>query len=196
MAACRAPAYAGALACSDEPLAFVLRQLGWEKVSGLIGLAAFLALPSVILMMIYGQTRIFFSMARDRLLPEGLTTIHPRFGTPYVVTVVTGAVVVITAAFFPVGKLADLSNGGTLFAFFAVALGVMMLRVKQPDKKRPFRAPIIWIVGPLALFGCAYLFYSLPLQPKLVFLGWAALGLVFYRLYGYKRSALAPGSVP
>jgi APA family basic amino acid/polyamine antiporter len=196
LAACRAPAYAGALACSDEPLAFVLRQLGWEKVSGLIGLAAFLALPSVILMMIYGQTRIFFSMARDRLLPEGLTTIHPRFGTPYVVTVVTGAVVVITAAFFPVGKLADLSNGGTLFAFFAVALGVMMLRVKQPDKKRPFRAPIIWIVGPLALFGCAYLFYSLPLQPKLVFLGWAALGLVFYRLYGYKRSALAPGSVP
>jgi APA family basic amino acid/polyamine antiporter len=184
LAACKAQAYSGSLACSDEPLAFVLRQLGWEKVSRLIGLAAFLALPSVILMMIYGQTRIFFCMARDRLLPDGLTTIHPRFGTPYVVTMITGAVVILTA------------NGGTLFAFCAVALGVMLLRIRQPDKKRPFRTPLIWVVGPLAMIGCLYLFFSLPLQPILVFLGWAVLGLVFYRVYGYKRSALAPGSVP
>ena len=189
--ACKAPVYAGALACSDEPLAFVLRQIGWEKVSRLIGLAAFLALPSVILMMIYGQTRVFFSMARDRLLPDVLTRIHGRFKTPHVVTMITGAVVVSMSAFLPVGKLADLSNGGTLFAFLAVALGVMILRLKQPERPRPFRTPIVWIVGPLAIVGCAYLFFSLPLGPKLAFLGWAVIGLVVYFSYGYKRSALA-----
>jgi APA family basic amino acid/polyamine antiporter len=189
--ACKAPIRAATLVCSDEPLAHVLRQLGWEKVSRLIGLAAFLALPSVILMMIFGQTRIFFCMARDRLLPDALTKIHPRFKTPYVVTLITGGVVIVAAAFFPVGKLADLSNGGTLFAFFAVALGVMMLRRTQPNRKRPFRTPVVWFVGPVAMAGCAGLFSLLPWVPIAVFCGWAALGLVVYALYGYRRSTLA-----
>src|SRR5665213_2289173 len=139
--ACADPVKAATLVCSDEPLAHVLRQIGWVKASRLIGLAAFLALPSVILMMIFGQTRIFFSMARDRLLPDVLCTIHKRFGTPYVVTMITGAVVILASAFLPVGKLADLSNGGTLSAFFTVALGVMVLRRTNPQRKRPFRAP-------------------------------------------------------
>ncbi len=194
-AACRAPAYAGSLACSEEPLAFVLRQIGWDKVSRLIGLAAFIALPSVILMMIYGQTRIFFCMARDRLLPDVLTQVHARFGTPHVVTLITGGFVILTAAFLPVGKLADLSNGGTLFAFFSVALGVMILRVRQPERNRPFRTPLIWFVGPLALFGCAYLFYSLSAFTQLAFLAWAVIGLFIYRFYGYRRSALATPAV-
>ena len=189
--ACMDPARAASLVCSDEPLAYVLRQIGWDKVSRLIGLAAFLALPSVILMMMFGQTRIFFCMARDKLLPEVLTSIHSRFGSPHVVTMITGGVVILAAAFFPVGKLADLSNGGTLAAFFAVALGVMMLRVTQKTRKRSFRAPAVWIVGPLALIGCVSLFLLLPLFTILVFFGWAALGLVVYSLYGYRRSALA-----
>jgi APA family basic amino acid/polyamine antiporter len=157
----------------------------------LIGLAAFLALPSVILMMIFGQTRVFFSMARDRLLPEALTKIHPRFNTPHVVTLITGIAVVLAAAFFPVGKLADLSNGGTLAAFFAVALGVMILRRTNPERKRPFRTPVIWLTGPLALAGCAVLFALLETAAKMVFFGWAAFGLVVYALYGYRRSAFA-----
>jgi basic amino acid/polyamine antiporter, APA family len=190
--ACMDPSKLGSLVCSDEPLAHVLREIGWDKVSRLIGLAAFLALPSVILMMMFGQTRVFFSMARDRLLPDVLTTIHPRFNTPHVVTMITGTVVMCAAAFFPVGKLADLSNGGTLAAFFAVALGVMILRRKDKDRKRPFRTPGIWVVGPLALIGCLGLFLLLPLVTIMVFFGWAALGLVVYRFYGYKRSTLAP----
>ena len=189
--ACKDPAKAVALVCSEEPLAHVLRQIGWEKVSRLIGLAAFLALPSVILMMMFGQTRIFFSMARDRLLPEVLTKIHGRFNTPHVVTITTGVGVILAAAFFPVGKLADLSNGGTLTAFFAVALGVMILRKTNPGRKRPFRTPFVWIVGPLALIGCVVLFSLLPLFTILVFFGWAAFGLLIYALYGYRRSALA-----
>ncbi len=194
--ACKDPAKAVALVCSEEPLAHVLRQLGWARVSRLIGLAAFLALPSVILMMMFGQTRVFFSMARDRLLPEVLTKIHPRFKTPHVVTSITGMGVIVAAAFFPVGKLADLSNGGTLAAFFSVALGVMILRVTNPARKRSFRTPLIWVVGPAALIGCVVLFSLLPLLTILVFFGWAAFGLVVYALYGYRRSALATPQPP
>jgi APA family basic amino acid/polyamine antiporter len=142
-------------------------------------------------MMIFGQTRIFFCMARDRLLPDYLTRVHGRFKTPHVVTIITGVVVIATAAFFPVGKLADLSNGGTLFAFLAVALGVLILRSKQPERPRPFKTPIVWFVGPLAILGCIYLFFSLEWFTILAFLAWAVIGLVVYFAYGYKRSSLA-----
>ena len=192
--ACRQPDNKTQLVCSGEPLAHVLDQIGWKKVSQLIGLAAFLALPSVILMMLFGQTRIFFSMARDKLLPfnEALTRIHPKFNTPHVVTIITGLGVTVFAAFFPVGVLADISNSGTLFAFLAVATGVMILRKRDPDRPRPFRAPGVWIIGPLAIGGCAFLMFSLPLRTQLTFFGWAALGLVVYALYGFKHSPLAP----
>ena len=193
--ACMDPAKVSALVCSDEPLAHVLREIGWPKVSRLIGLAAFLALPSVILMMMFGQTRVFFSMARDRLLPDALTKIHPRFHTPHVVTMITGAVVMCAAAFFPVGNLADTSNGGTLAAFFAVAMGVMIMRRTQRDRKRPFRTPAIWLVGPLAMIGCLALFLLLSFFAKMVFFGWAALGLVVYGTYGRKRSTLSASYV-
>jgi basic amino acid/polyamine antiporter, APA family len=192
MQACMDPVKAATLVCSDEPLAHVLRQLGWDKLSRLIGLAAFLALPSVILMMMFGQTRVFFSMARDRLLPDVLTKIHTRFNTPHVVTMITGTVVMFAAAFFPVGKLAELSNGGTLAAFFAVALGVMILRRTAKDRKRPFRTPVIWLVGPAAMIGCVALFSLLPLVTIEIFFAWAGLGLVVYFTYARKRSALAP----
>ena len=192
--ACRQPDNDTKLVCSGEPLAHVLDQIGWKKVSQLIGLAAFLALPSVILMMLFGQTRIFFSMARDKLLPfnESLTKIHPKFHTPHVVTIITGLGVTVFAAFFPVGVLADISNSGTLFAFLAVALGVMILRKRDPDRPRPFRAPGVWIIGPLAIGGCAFLMFSLPLRTQLTFFGWAALGLIVYALYGYRHSPLSP----
>jgi APA family basic amino acid/polyamine antiporter len=190
-AACAQAANSGALACSGEPLAHVLREIGWEKVSRLIGLAAFLALPSVILMMLFGQTRIFFAMSRDRLLPDVLSRIHPKYKTPHVVTLITGAFVTVAAAFFPVGKLADISNSGTLFAFFTVAFGVMALRRTDPKRVRHFRTPFVFVVGPLALLGCAYLFFSLSLYTQLLFLGWTVFGLFIYAFYGYKRSPYA-----
>ncbi len=194
---CAWPENAKAVACSGEPLAFVLDQIGWKKISQLIGLAAFLALPSVILMMLYGQTRIFFVMARDKLLPfnEPLTKVHPKFGTPYVVTIITGIAVTIFAGFFPVGVLADISNSGTLFAFLAVSLGVMILRVRDPGRKRPFRTPAVWVVGPLSLVGCGFLFFSLPPHTQMTFVYWTLAGLVIYALYGFRHSPLAPKSV-
>ena len=190
---CALPQNAQALACSGEPLAFVLDLLGWDKVSQLIGLAAFLALPSVILMMLFGQTRIFFVMARDGLLPgaDTLTKVHPKFNTPYVVTLITGVAVTIFASFFPVGVLADIANSGTLFAFLAVSIGVLVLRVREPNRPRPFTTPAVWIVGPLSLLCCGFLFFSLPPSTQLTFLLWSLVGLALYFAYGFWKSPLA-----
>lgn len=182
------------LVCSKEALAQVLREIGWPKIGNLLGLAAFLALPSVILMLLFAQTRIFFVMARDGLLPEFLSQIHPTFKTPHIVTLITGVGVMISAAFFPVGRLADVSNSGTLFAFFIVSVAVMILRVTETDRHRPFKTPAIWLVAPLAMLGCVILFLYLPREAQLVFPIWGSLGLVFYFLYGYRKSHLAPGS--
>jgi len=192
---CRSLVAAGQqpLVCSHEALAYVLRQIGWPQVGNLIGLAAFLALPSVVLMMLFGQTRVFFVMARDGLLPEVLSRVHERFRTPHVVTMVTGFGVTLAAAFLPVGKLADISNSGTLFAFMVVAIVVMILRVKDKNRVRSFRTPAVWLVGPLAVFGCVGLFVFLPADAKLVFPIWGAIGLGFYFLYGYRNSHVARG---
>ncbi|MEG3153921.1 amino acid permease [Sphingomonas sp. RB1R13] len=174
------------LACSHEALAHVLRSVGWTKIGNLMGVAAFLALPSVVLMMMFGQTRVFFVMARDGLLPEKLASVHPRFKTPHVVTAFTGIVVTIAAAFLPVGKLADYSNSGTLFAFAMVAIAVMVLRKKDPSRHRPFRTPAIYVVAPLAIVGCVGLYLFLPFVAQMVLFGWGAIGLLIY--FGYSRS--------
>jgi basic amino acid/polyamine antiporter, APA family len=158
-----------------------------------LGLAAAIALPSVVLLMMYGQTRIFFVMARDGLLPKGLSAVHPRFKTPWLITLVTGVVVAIAAAFLPVGQLADYSNAGTLFAFAAVSLGVMILRFTDRGRRRPFRTPALFVVAPLSIIGCVTLFVSLNGESKLLFTGWALLGLVFYFAYGFWRSNVARG---
>jgi APA family basic amino acid/polyamine antiporter len=192
MTACGLPANAQAFACSPEPLAHVVSQLGWRTASQFIGLAAFLAMPAVVLMMLFGQTRIFFAMARDRLLPfnESLTRLHPKFNTPYVVTLITGLAVTALASVLPVGFLADISNTGTLFAFMTVAAGVIILRRRDPDRPRPFRTPAIWLLGPLALGSCAFLFVSLSTRTKTMFVCWTLVGLVVYALYGYRKSPL------
>ncbi len=194
---CQAMIAAGTepLVCSHEALAFVLRDIGWERIGDLIGIAAFLALPSVILIMLFGQTRIFFVMARDGLLPAKLATIHPKWKTPHIVTMITGVAVSIFAAFLPVGKLADISNSGTLFAFFMVALAVLILRRVQPDRPRPFRTPLVWIVAPLAMAGTLGLFFNLPFEAKLVLPIWGGLGLVVYFLYGRRKSHVGRGLV-
>ena len=183
-----------ALVCSKEPLAHVLKVLGFAGWGNAIGLAAALALPSVVLMMIYGQTRIFFTMSRDGLLPEALSKVHPKFHTPHVVTMITGVFVALFAAMFPVGILADISNSGTLFAFMAVSAGVLILRKREPNRPRPFRTPMAWVVCPLAIAGCLLLFLNLSMYTIGLFFGWAILGFLVYALYGYRKSELAPGS--
>ena len=194
-AAITAKGLAEPVACSKEALAYVLKSIGWQKLGGIIGLAAGLALPSVVLMMLYGQTRIFFVMARDGLLPEKLATIHPRWKTPHIVTAITGVFVAVAAAFLPVGKLADVSNSGTLFAFLMVAVAVLVMRRTAPERHRPFKTPAVMIVAPLAIIGCLTLYLLLPLDAKMVLPIWGGIGLVFYFLYGYHRSHVGRGLV-
>jgi APA family basic amino acid/polyamine antiporter len=132
-------------------------------------------------------------MSRDGLLPSVLSKVHPKFKTPHIVTMVTGGLVLVAAAFFPVGQLADISNSGTLFAFLMVAIAVMMLRIKDPDRHRPFKTPLVWIIAPLAIVGCLVLFFYLPMKAKLLLPIWAAIGLVFYFAYGYRKSHVGRG---
>jgi APA family basic amino acid/polyamine antiporter len=186
----------GPLSQSKEPLAFVLREIGWPRIGDAVAAAAIIALPSVVLMMMFGQTRILFTMARDGLMPEAFAKVHPKFHTPHVITMITGVAVAFFAALFPVGALADISNSGTLFAFFMVAAGVMILRKVEPNRPRPFKTPLVWVVGPLAMAGCLLLFVSLGWYTIKLFLIWAVIGLVVYFLYSRRRSALAPGHAP
>ena len=134
-------------------------------------------------------------MARDGLLPEKLSEVHPKWKTPYVVTAITGVVVAIAAAFLPVGQLADIANAGTLYAFMMVAIAVMMLRKTNPDRKRAFRVPALIIIGPLTIAGCLFLFFNLPITAMLVLPIWSAVGFIIYFGYSRRMSHLGQGRV-
>jgi APA family basic amino acid/polyamine antiporter len=167
---------------SAEPLALILRKLGAAGAAVGIGAAAVIALPTVILAFLYGQSRIFFAMARDGLLPRNLATINRRTGTPIRITWVTAVIVGILAGLIPLDQIAALANAGTLTAFIAVALCMLVLRRSAPRRNRPFRVRVAWIIGPLAIFGCLYLFLSLPLRTQLFFGAWNVIGLAIYAL--------------
>jgi basic amino acid/polyamine antiporter, APA family len=176
---------------SKEALVYVLRTLGHGMAGDFVSFAVMIAMPSVVLMMIYGQTRILFTMSRDGLLPPALSHVHSRFHTPHVVTLITGIFVAFFSALFPISWLADISNSGTLFAFFAVSLGVLVLRKTEPNRPRGFRTPMVWIVGPLAMAGCVLLFVNLDAKTVKLFFSWAAIGVVVYFAYGYRHSVHA-----
>ncbi len=186
---------ANSVVCSKEALAWTLRQINHPLMGTLVGAAAVLALPTVILMMMFGQTRIFFVMSRDGLLPEVFSKIHPKFKTPHVITIITGAAVALFAAFGSVGILADISNAGTLFAFATVAIAVVVLRYTDPKRARPFKTPAVWITASLAVIGCVYLFANLDMKTIKIFILWAVLGLVVYFLYSKNSSHLGRGHV-
>lgn len=177
---------------SSEPLAFILRSLQHPFAAVAIAAAAILALPSVILVMMYGQTRVFFVMARDGLLPKALGRLDAR-QAPARLTLITGVAVAVVAGFLPLAQIAELSNAGTLLAFICVAVCVMVLRRTRPDLPRLFRCPAVWVVAPLAVAGCLYFMISLPVGTLIRFAGWNAVGLVVYLLYSRRSSLLARG---
>lgn len=173
---------------SPEPLALILRELGRPGVAAFLAGSAVIALPTVILAFLYGQSRIFFVMARDRLLPEGLAKVSRR-GTPVRITIFTALLVMVFAGFLPIDAIAALANAGTLTAFVAVAVCMLVMRRRAPDMARPFRTPAAWVVGAGAILGCLYLFISLPTRTQLWFLGWNLVGLAVYFLYARRRVA-------
>jgi basic amino acid/polyamine antiporter, APA family len=176
---------------SPEPLAHILRTLGHPLAATVIAAAAVIALPTVILAFMYGQSRIFFVMARDGLLPERLGHVNARTGTPVAMTLFTAVVVSVVAGLFPLADIAAVANAGTLCAFVAVSLCMLALRVRQPTLPRAFKAPLAWVIGPLAVLGCIYLFASLQPQTRKYFLIWNAIGIVVYFLYSVRNSRLA-----
>lgn len=191
-AAVGAVPFAG-FAKSAEPLAQILRDLNQPVAAQIIAAAVIIGVPTVILAFFYGQTRIFFVIARDGLLPRGLARVNPKTGVPVAITLFTTLIVAALAGVFRLDEIAALANAGTLAAFMAVAVCLMTLRLREPGRARPFRAPLAWVIGPVALLGCAYLFWSLPHRTQIWFFVWNGIGLVLYLLYGARNSRLAAG---
>jgi len=175
---------------SPEPLALILRTLGRGEIARIVAAAAVIALPTVLLGFLYGQSRIFLAMARDGFLPIGLARISKR-GTPARITVLTAIIVAILAGVLPIDQIAALANAGTLIAFISVGTCLLVMRRRAPDLKRPFRTPLAWPVGLGAIGGCLYLFASLPTKTLLWCLLWNAIGLVVYVGYARRHSVLA-----
>lgn len=175
---------------SAEPLALVLSEIGQPFAARLLGASAVIALPTVILAFFYGQSRIFFTVARDGLLPPSLARVSSR-GTPVRITIFTAVVVSIVAGIFPLDEIAALANAGTLAAFTAVCAALLVLRRRQPDAERRFRTPLPWVVGLGGIAGCLYLFYSLPLQTQVFFIVAQAIGVALYFAYGHGAAARA-----
>jgi len=175
---------------SEAPLVFILESLNHPRTAQLVALAAVIALPTVILAFMYGQSRIFFVMARDGLLPKTLARVNPRTGTPVLLTILTGALSAVLSGWLSLKDIAELANAGTLAAFIAVGLSVIILRIKDPGRPRVFSTPLWPLVASGAIFGCLYLFYNLPTKTQVYFLYAHLIGVAVYVLFGLRNSAL------
>ncbi len=173
-----------------DPLARALELSGYSGVGAIVAFGAVVSMSAVLLVFQYGQPRIFFSMARDGLLPEWVARIDPKTRIPYTSTLVTGILVALASLVGDAAETYDLTNVGTLFAFALVCAGVLVLRIKEPDRPRPFKVPFVWIVAPLGVAACLFIMVGLPYQAWERFGIWLAIGIALYAVYGYKHSKL------
>ncbi|MSR07166.1 MAG: amino acid permease [Gemmatimonadetes bacterium] len=174
-----------------NPVGVGLDVIGTRWLSVAVGIAAIGALSSAMLVMLMSQPRVFWAMAKDGLLPPMFAKIHPRFRTPYVTTIVTGLIIALFAGITTIADAGQLVSIGTLLAFVLVCLGVLVLRRTHPDTPRPFRAPLGWFTPVMGIVICLAQMVGLPGRTWLRLVGWLAVGLVIYFLYGMKRSKLA-----
>jgi APA family basic amino acid/polyamine antiporter len=173
-----------------DPVAVAIDAMGLNWLSGIIKIGAILGLTSVILVMLMSQPRIFYAMGHDGLLPAVVSKIHPRFGTPWITTIITGFVVMIAAGVMPLSIAGELTSIGTLFAFAVVSAGVLYLRITQPDVERPFKAPFVWFTAPMGVITSLILMATLPIDTWIRLVVWMAIGLVIYFAYGVRHSKL------
>lgn len=173
-----------------EPMATAFEKLGMHWASGIIAFGAVIAMTAVLLVFQLGQPRIFFSMARDGLLPRFFGQVHPKFRTPHVTTMLTGLVVALAAGFMDINAVVELCNIGTLFAFVLVCIGVIVLRRTKPDAPRPFRTPFVPLVPILGILSCGYLMAAMPTVTWVRFGLWLLFGIVIYAVYGFRNSRI------
>ncbi len=174
----------------DAPLAEAFRSVGRPGFATAISVGALVGLTTVMMILMLGQSRVFFAMSRDRLLPPAFSKVNQRTGTPIRTTVTTGGAVAVISTFVPLSELAELVNIGTLFAFVLVAIGVLVLRRTRPDLKRAFRVPGVPVIPILAILTSVYLMLNLPAETWIRFAVWMVIGLAVYFLYGARRSRL------
>jgi APA family basic amino acid/polyamine antiporter len=178
-----------------DPLARALQIAGYPGAGWVVALGAVISMAAVLLVFQYGQPRIFFSMARDGLLPKWAARVNEKTRVPYATTVLTGIVVALAAMIGDAAETYDLTNIGTLFAFVLVCLGVLVLRVKEPHRPRPFRVPFPWVVAPLGAAACLFVMVGLPREAWERFFVWLVIGVILYATYGYRHSRLRAGRV-
>lgn len=177
----------------SAPLATAFEEVGMHWVSQAISIGACIGLIVVVMILLMGQSRVAFAMARDGLLPERLATVHPKFGTPYVITSITALMVAGLAGFVDFATLGDMVSIGTLFAFVLVSVGVLLLRRQRPDLPRAFRTPAVGLVATLSVLMCIYLMLNLVGETWARFIVWMAIGLIVYLVYGYRNSRVGRG---
>jgi APA family basic amino acid/polyamine antiporter len=178
----------------DAPLAGAFSAAGLPVFATIISAGALIGLTSVVMILMLGQSRVLFAMSRDRLLPPWFAAVHPRYGTPYRITIATGLLVTALAGFVPLEELAELVNIGTLAAFLLVSIGVIVLRRTRPDLPRAFRVPLMPVLPLVSAGACLWLMGNLPGDTWLRFLAWMALGFVVYAVYGRRHSRLVEGA--
>lgn len=177
---------------NGAPLVKVLEYLNQPAAAKWLTVAVMVAIPTVILVLLYGQSRIFFAMARDGLLPSGMAKVNPKTKTPVLMTLIVGGLVAVVAGLFNLDLIAEMANAGTLIAFIGVALSVIILRLRDPNRARVFKVPLVWVIAPFCVLGCAYLFGAgLTTVTKTLSLYWGLIGLAIYLLYGAWKSKLA-----
>jgi basic amino acid/polyamine antiporter, APA family len=175
----------------NAPVGYALAVINKDWAAGLVSAGAVAGITSVLLVMLMSQPRIFFAMSRDRLLPAGVSRVHPRFRTPYITTIITCVIVAVVAGFVPITVLGEMTSIGTLFAFVVVSLAVIVLRIKRPEARRPFRVPGGHVIPTLGVLACLYLMVSLSVMTWVRFLGWLDIGMIIYWFYGRTHSPLA-----
>ena len=173
-----------------DPLARALELIGYDRVGAIVAFGAVISMSAVLLVFQYGQPRIFFAMARDGLLPAWVARVDQKTRIPYTATLFTGIVVAVASAVGDAAETYDLTNIGTLFAFALVCAGVLVLRVKEPERYRPFKVPFVWVIAPLGVAACLFIMVGLPYQAWERFGIWLVIGIVLYAVYGYKHSKL------
>ena len=171
-----------------DPLARALEVAGYSRVGWVVAFGATVSMAAVLLVFQYGQPRIFYAMARDGLLPQWAARVDPKSRVPWATTLVTGVIVAIASLFGDAGEAYALTNIGTLFAFALVCAGVLVLRVMEPDRVRPFKVPFAWVLAPLGAAACLFVMFGLPREAWVRFGVWLVIGAVLYVGYGYRHS--------